>query len=135
MDSGWAQIISALIMIIFGGSSWVGAVIVQRRTRREVREVGRDAALVREQVKNSHNTNLREEQDTRHEQVMRKLSTIESTQRIHGRSIERLTDDVSRLADADLEQSRQAARDRARVDRLTERQKENRNGNNNSGQH
>jgi len=115
---GWASLISAIIVALLGGGGGVIATVVSLRTRRTVNTVAADTRDVKDQVKNSHKTNLRAEQDTRHDELVQKLDAITTTQSEHGRSIDRLSDDVSRLAAVDLEQARQAARERDRVDAL-----------------
>lgn len=46
-------------------------------TRGKLEHVKRDAAITREQVQNSHTTNLREEQDERHQEVMRGIHRLD----------------------------------------------------------
>jgi len=105
-----AQIIITLITVlgsvIIAGFTFLG--IRANQTRVLARSANLNAAVAREHVANSHTTNLRIEQDERHTQVMAALDG-------QTKSISGLKRDIGRLADADLELSRQAREDRARL--------------------
>lgn len=81
-----------------------------------------DSAIAKEQVQNSHKTNLREEQDERHKALTDTLDTILGKQAEQARSLDDvkasqrgLQRDIGRLADADLEHTKAAREDRARL--------------------
>jgi hypothetical protein len=81
-----------------------------------------DSATVKEQVQNSHTTNLREESDVRHDAVILILEGIQGKQAEQARSLEDvkasqrgLKRDIGRLADADLEHAKDAREERARL--------------------
>lgn len=128
IPTGWATLIAAAIT----SAGAIAAMIMSARTRSDVRQMGSDVAQtksdareVKEQVKNSHDTNMREEGDERHEAVMSELRTIKSTQATHGRQIRQLDKvqrgmkrDIGRLADADQEQVREDNRLGARLAQL-----------------
>ena len=61
-DSVWAAVITALVgpLILF----------YLEKNRRDTIRIRRDAEQAREQVKNSHSTNLREELDERHAETL-----------------------------------------------------------------
>lgn len=122
---GWATLIAASLTSLGGIAAVVVSVIFSIRTRRDVKQIGSDAREVKEQVKNSHDTNMREENDLRHAAVMKELRTIKSTQATHGRQITKLDRvqrgmqrDIGRLADADQEQVREDHRLGERITNL-----------------
>lgn len=57
---------------------------------RRAKSASEDAAVIKREVKNDHQTNMREEQDTRHAENGKKLDQIISTQRDHGQRLQRL---------------------------------------------
>lgn len=103
--------------------------IMLNKTREHARSAAKtsasaatDSAITKEQVQNSHTTNLREESDTRHAALILALESIQGKQAEQARSIDDvkvsqrgLQRDIGRLADADLEISRAAREDRARL--------------------
>jgi hypothetical protein len=105
-----AQIIITLVSVVgsvaIAGFTFLG--IRANQTRNFARSADSNSAVAREHVANSHSINLRIEQDQRHEQIMDTLTN-------QTRSINGLKRDIGRLADADLELSRQAREDRARL--------------------
>lgn len=121
IPSGWALVLSGL----FGTVGVIVAAIMQVRTRREVRQVGEDAAAVKEQVKNSHTTNMREESDTRHDEVLQEFSVLREYIREELRDVRR---DITRL-------STDQSQDRADIRQLEKNPRRSRNGNENSDQH
>jgi hypothetical protein len=99
-------LVSVLGSVVIAGFTFLG--VRANQTRNLARSADTNAAVAREHVANSHSTNLRIEQDERHEQIMDTLTA-------QTRSINGLKRDIGRLADADLELSRQAREDRARL--------------------
>ena len=121
---GWATLIASTVTSLGGIAAIIVSIVLSRRTRRDVKQVATDARAVKEQVQNSHKTNLREEQDERHSALMGELRAVRSTQASHGRQIGDLQRtqrgmqrDIGRLADADQEQTRS---DHRLGERLTE---------------
>ncbi|MCU1418724.1 MAG: hypothetical protein JWP32_2898 [Schumannella sp.] len=127
---GWATLIAATITSIGGVVAFILSVRSRgdvKQIRADVTQTKTDAREVKEQVKNSHTTNMREEGDDRHQAVMRELGTIKNTQATHGRQIGDLQrtqrgmqKDIGRLADADQEQIRS---DHRLGDRITDLEK------------
>jgi hypothetical protein len=110
---GWATLIASSVTALAGLAAVIVTSILGARTRRDVKKVASDTREVKEQVTNSHTTNMREEGDERHAALMRELKTIRTTQSSHGRQIASLDRaqrgmrrDIGRLADADVEQVR-----------------------------
>ena len=105
-----AQIIITLITVlgsvIIAGFTFLG--VRANQTRAHARSAAQDSAITKLEVKNSHTTNFREENDVRHFQIMDTLHD-------QTRSIAGIKRDIGRLADTDLELSRQAREDRARL--------------------
>lgn len=99
-------LVSVLGSVVIAGFTFLG--IRANQTRSLARSANSNSAVAREHVANSHTTNLRIEQDERHQQVMAALDG-------QTKSISGLKRDIGRLADADLELSRQAREDRARL--------------------
>lgn len=73
------------------------AVGILNRTRQHTKRAGDNAeaaaantAVIRAEVKNSHSTNLRDEFDERHMQIMETLEHVVQQQREHGNSIRSL---------------------------------------------
>lgn len=131
---GWATLIAASVTALGSVAAVVVTIILSARTRRDVKQVATDAREVKEQVKNSHTTNFREEADERHAENARKLDTvlaqntqIIATQEQHTRDIgflqrsqRGMRKDISRLMDADQEQTRS---DHRLGERITELEK------------
>jgi hypothetical protein len=120
IPSGWALLLSAIL----GSAGVITAAVMQVRTRSDVRKVGRDAAVVREQVQNSHDTNMREEGDSRHDEVLTEFSILREYIREELRDIRR---NLTRL-------STDQSQDRADIRQL-EKPRRNRNVNENDDQH
>lgn len=70
-------------------------------------EIADDAREARVQVKNSHTTNLREEGDERHEEIMGKLDSLAETQTEHGRNIRGVRQEIGLLHEADRQVRRE----------------------------
>lgn len=111
---GWATLIASTVTSMGGIAAIIISIVLSRRTRRDVQQVASDAREVKEQVKNSHTTNFREENDEQHAEVVRELKAIRGTQASHTRQISELDRvqrgmqrDIGRLADADVEQVRE----------------------------
>jgi hypothetical protein len=115
IPGGWATVIVAFLTVIV--SPAILAVVTARLSGR-VKSVQADTAQARDQLTNSHKTNFREETDDRHDEIVTKLDTVLDTQRAQGRDIGGMKADIRRLADSDLEQNKQAARDRDRINDL-----------------
>lgn len=122
IPSGWALVLSGL----FGTVGAIIAGVISVRTRSDVRKVGRDAAVVREQVQNSHDTNLREEGDSRHDEVLTEFSILREYIREELRDMRK---DLTRL-------STDQSQDRADIRQLEKkpRRSRSRNGNENSAE-
>ncbi|POH63966.1 hypothetical protein C3B59_10505 [Cryobacterium zongtaii] len=81
-----------------------------------------DSAITKEQVQNSHTTNLREESDTRHDAVMTAFASLQGAQAELARAVDDvkasqrgMQRDIGRLGDADLEHFKAAREDRDRI--------------------
>lgn len=111
MDQGWAMVIAGAVASIPG----VISTVMSFRTRTAVRRVGDDAAVVREEVKNSHKTNLRQESDERHDEVLTEFSIlreyIREELRDMRKNLTRLSDDQSQDR-ADIRQIEKSRRSR-----------------------
>lgn len=69
---------TVLVAIITGLSLVTAATLpLQISTHRKAKSAASSAASANEQVTNSHKTNLREEGDSRHREIMTKLGTID----------------------------------------------------------
>jgi uncharacterized coiled-coil DUF342 family protein len=124
---GWATLVASTITSLGGIAAIIVSIVLSRRTRRDVQQVASDAREVKEQVKNSHTTNLREENDERHAEVVGELKAIRRTQTKHSNQIGELQStqrgmkrDIGRLADSDAEQVRE---DHRLGERITELEK------------
>jgi hypothetical protein len=120
IPSGWALLLSAIL----GSAGVITAAVMQVRTRSDVRKVGRDAAAVKEQVKNSHPNNFRDEQDYRHDEVLTEFSILREY--IRG-ELRDMRENITRL-------STDQSKDRADIRQL-EKPRRNRNVNENDDQH
>lgn len=123
IPNGWATIIGASIPLI--GGAFTGLLV---SVRRKLKAIEKDAREANSQVSNSHvdedgnPINLREEQDERHQvivrqnrQILQKVTKVEQTQIIHGRDIGGIREELRGLHTADQEQVRQQNRDREHV--------------------
>lgn len=105
-----AQIIitlmSSLGTIFVAGFAFLGVLV--QRTRNHVRAAAKDSLIARDQLQNSHPENFRDDLDAKFLTVGNLLANL-------GRDLSGIKRDIGRLADADLEQQRQAREDRARL--------------------
>lgn len=70
-------------------------------------EIADDAREARVQVKNTHTTNLREEGDERHGEIMDKLEALAETQTEQGRNIRGVRKEIGLLHEADRQVRRE----------------------------
>ncbi|MDN4598838.1 DUF2746 domain-containing protein [Leifsonia virtsii] len=77
--SGSATVTASLIA---AGVAWLAS--------QRAKHARDDARIIKEEVKNNHQTNLREEADERHEENKSLLNQIIETQADHGERLERL---------------------------------------------
>lgn len=119
----WANL--ALLMTGVVGVLLVGTVpawLAFRATRGGQEEIKRTVSVVRDQVANSHGTNLRDDLD----KVLAAVGAVQDGQRRHDVEIARLydttrdaqravTEGMERLADADAEDRRRADHEHARI--------------------
>jgi len=90
----------ALITFVVGPA--VLALVSWLLTRKKLDRIDRNSAITRDQVANDHPTNLREEQDTRHDENQSILARIVATQAGQGKAIGGIRDTLRILAEADL---------------------------------
>lgn len=133
---GWSTIISAIITVV--GAPLI-ALVLRKQTRklREIRadvaETKADAAVTREHVANEHidsagnPINMRDDQDQKHAETMRAVGHLTRTvDAVLGdlgelkRDMGGVRHELRTLHDSDAEQTRQANRDRERLDRVIE---------------
>lgn len=71
-------VIITLITVLGGGVLGILATLVGKinNVGRRVRQVGKDATIAREQTQNSHETNLRDDLDTKHEETHKVLGIV-----------------------------------------------------------
>ena len=65
-------LVYAALVVLFGFATWRAV----RRVRAVLAEMRQDLGIVKHEVKNNHDTNLREEADVRHEENAGTLATI-----------------------------------------------------------
>ena len=110
----------AALLVALGGL--VSAIGVTTKSLAEVRAMRVEQEQIREQVQNSHGTNLRDDMDG----IRDALGDVQAGQRRHDselarvhdtqRDIQRaMTEGLERLADADAEDRRRADREHARI--------------------
>lgn len=80
------SVISSVATIVASGIAAGAAVLASRRAK-HARD---DTRVIKEEVKNNHDTNLREEADERHAENKAFLTQIIETQAEHGERLERL---------------------------------------------
>lgn len=121
IPGGWVALIGVFLTAVVGP---VAVLIVTARLSGKVKAIRSDVAITRDHVANSHvdeqgrPINMREEQDRYQRELVRRLDTVIDTQRDQGRDIGGMREDIRRLAEADLEQTRIARRNRDRIDDL-----------------
>lgn len=84
-----------------------------KRAANAAESAATDAALARDQLQNNHNTNLREENDERHEAVMKAINKVES-------QITSISTIVVGILQDDTTSRQQQSRVDGRLDRLEE---------------
>lgn len=88
-------------VVVTGFGALIGAgVKVWFRIKRELAEIKEHAAVAREQVANEHDTNLRDENDDRHEKTMAALADLRSSVATKD-DVTALKEDVKRLDEKD----------------------------------
>ncbi len=83
-----------LIIIAILVTTSVLAIMVFPRVWSLVKQTAADTRIVKEQVKNSHSANFRDEQDSRHDEIATALSTLGAGQKALLKAVEGLQDDV-----------------------------------------
>lgn len=126
---GWATLIAAAVTAAGGMAAIVISIVLGARPRRAVKHIASDTRETREQVTNSHTTNLRDESDHRHNELISEITAVRATQDTHGERLDEvqrtqrgMQRDIGRLADADQEQTRT---DHRLSERLTDIEKNN----------
>ncbi|POH63646.1 MULTISPECIES: hypothetical protein [Cryobacterium] len=126
-DAVVTTLITTIGLVIVGLLSFLGVRVTQavshsKSAATDSKSAAADSAIAKEQVQNSHKTNLREESDERHKALTDALDTILGKQAEQARSLDDvkasqrgLQRDIGRLADADLEHTKAAREDRARL--------------------
>jgi hypothetical protein len=109
-------LVTAIGTVLVAGFGFLA--VRANQTRNHVRTAAKDSAISRDQLQNSHPENFRDDLDA-------KFLTVGSVLEKLGRDLSGIKRDVGRLADADLEQQRQAREDRSRLTTHIETTKEN----------
>ena len=78
--------------------------IVAAVLSRKIKHIRSDTAQTLDQVKNSHTTNLREEGDERHDELVALVSAVINTQATQGYDIGGIRSELRTLRDDDSEQ-------------------------------
>ena len=78
--------------------------IVAAVLSRKIKHIRSDTAQTLDQVKNSHTTNLREEGDERHDELVALVSAVINTQAAQGHDISGIRSELRTLRDDDSEQ-------------------------------
>lgn len=104
----------ALVSFVVGPA--ILAVMSWMLTRRKIDRIDRNASITRDQVANDHDTNLREEQDSRHQDSTQLLEQIVATQAGQSKAIGGIRDTLRLLAEADLITVQRSSRLEARFD-------------------
>ena len=103
-----------LVWFVIAGAALLGAVQSWRGRREHARQ-SETIEEVRDQVSNTHTTNLRDELDERHRELMTQLSKLDERTR-------RIGDDHRREVDARRDGDRRIADNLARIDERLDRQ-------------
>lgn len=79
----------------------IGGVMVAllNRTRQHAKVAAANSTVVKNEVKNDHTTNLRDESDERHSEIITTLRQVLETQKVHGREIGNLHKSVGGIRD------------------------------------
>jgi len=101
-------LISTVGAVLVAGFGVLGILLSKTHSHAKAAEIS--SAAARDQVQNSHKTNFRDDTDANHAQLLRILQG-------HTASISGIQRDVGRLADADLEHTKQSRLDRDRLTR------------------
>lgn len=75
------------------------AIAVLNRARQHAKVAAENSTVVKNEVKNDHTTNLRDESDERHAEILRELGRVIEIQKTHGRQIEGLNTSVGGIRD------------------------------------
>ena len=84
IPGGWATVIAALITFLIGPA--VIAILGARLTRK-VNHLSADTKATRHQVENSHSTNLRDDQDDKHAELVELVKAVIGAQKSQGAEI------------------------------------------------
>ena len=115
VPGGWATIIVAIVSFVLG--PLVTAVIAARTSHR-VKALKADSVATRSQVENSHDTNMRAENDERHNELIKLVSTVIETQKTQGRDIGGLREDIRGIRSDHSALAQQLATERDRIHKL-----------------
>ena len=102
------EILVALISALGAVVAATVAAVASVKVNRKIDVVKQDAAAVRDQVENSHKTNLRVESDSRHEETRRWFEGL-------SRDVGGLRSELRNLREVDLEQAREISGVRTEV--------------------
>lgn len=108
-ESAIGEAVTALGAVIVAGFTLIG--IILGRTSSHAKAAARDSAIARNEVKNSHTTNLREEQDERHGVLIKLFSEVSHTMQ----SMTEKQDSMSRHIDTMASDQKGVKRDIGRV--------------------
>lgn len=117
--------VAIAIITVIGGIM----VALLNRTRQHAKEAAANSVVVKNEVKNDHTTNLRDESDERHSEIiatLRELSATQQqmleTQKVHGREIGNLhksvgsiRDDLRGMREDDRQQREELDEERGRI--------------------
>lgn len=91
IPGGWGTIIVAVITGIVGP---LLVVIVGAKLNRKVNHLRDDTKATRSQVENSHSTNLRDDQDDKHNELVELVQSVLGTQKSQRRDIGGMREDI-----------------------------------------
>jgi hypothetical protein len=117
IPNGWATVVAPSLSAVVGlGGAAIGFVL--RNQSRRLREITRNTRVTVEQVANDHDSNLRVEQDNRHNEITGKIDIILDMVNTQGKDIGGMREDIRGLHSTTRELTRRQNRDREHVDEL-----------------
>ena len=94
-------VVVSMITVVIGPAFMA---ILAAILNRKIKNIRSDTAQTLDQVKNSHTTNLREEGDDRHSEIVALVSAVINTQAAQGHDISGIRSELRTLRDDDSEQ-------------------------------
>lgn len=101
IPGGWVTVIVALVSFVVSPAI---SIVLTARMNGRVKSLKADSKATRHQVENNHDTNMREENDERHDETVTLLKNVIATQKLQGNDIGGIREELRALRTDDHDQ-------------------------------